>query len=157
MADLGFTGGSQMSSRLRELMQELGVGHTARVGFLEGSTCGKHNDASAPQIAFIQEFGAPAKGIPARPFFRDMIAVRSPQWGALLQAALKHRGFNSEEAMELTGMRISEQLQQSIEEFTEPGNAPSTIKQKGFDKPLEDSKNMKRAASFQVIPYGSGE
>jgi hypothetical protein len=59
-----------------------------------------------------------------------MIAKHSPHWGRLLQAALKHRDFNSAESMELVGQKISEQLQQSIEEFTEPGNADSTKKKK---------------------------
>ena len=153
----GFSGGEGMTSKLQEMMDKLGVHHTVRVGFLEGSNCGKNNDASAPQIANILEFGAPAAHIPARPFFRNMIDKTSPTWSRLLQAALKAQDNDSASAMEMVGLKLAEYLQQSMEEFDDPGNADSTVKKKGFDKPLEDSKNLKRAADFQVTDNGGAE
>ena len=145
-----FIGGGAMSSKLREMMEKLGIEATVRVGFLEGSTCGKDNDASAPNVAYINEFGAPEAHIPPRPFFRTAISINSARWGELLGASLKLVNYDSREAMGLVGMKISEQVQQSIEDFTDPANAESTIARKGFDDPLQDSKNMKRAVNFEV-------
>lgn len=159
-------GGAAMDAKLKELLEKAGVRHQVRVGFLEGSTCGKNNDASAPQIANILEFGAVARTtldsfkpgkehsslyhIPPRPFFRTMIARTSPTWSRLLQAALKNQDNDSASAMEMVGLKLSEWLQESIEEFDGAPNAPSTVAKKGFDKPLEESKNLKRAINFEV-------
>ena len=155
-----FKGGDNMKRVLDHMAQQLGSAKSVRVGFLEGSTCGENNDASAPEVAFYNEYGTVEHktksgftvygGIPARPFFRIMIQKNSPMWGKLVQAALRMSDYNTKAALSIVGMKMHEQLQQSIEEFTSPGNAPSTIAAKGFDKPLEDSKNMKRAVWFEV-------
>lgn len=137
-----------MNRILYGLAEHLGPGKKVRVGFLVGSTCGREHQASAPTVAFLLEFGT--KFMPARPFFRNMIARRSPKWGKLLAAALTHTKFNSEATLQLVGMKIAEQLQQSIEEFKEPDITQETKNRKGFDTPLQDSKNMKRAVDFEV-------
>lgn len=146
-----FSGGEKLAAFLDQLMKELTAGEpVVRVGFLEGSTCGKNNDASSPEIAFILEHGAPAANIPPRPFFRNMIERRRGTWGSTLKHFMKANDNNARKALMGTGLIIAEQLQLEITEFTDPGNAPSTIASKGFDKPLEDSKNMKRSVEAEV-------
>ena len=167
-----FSGGEKMQAKLQELLTALAPdkGCIVRVGFLTGSTCGKDNSAPAPEIAFFNEYGTigrqtlenyrpgenGSKGnhIPPRPFFRNMITKNSPRWGKLLEACLKHQNYSVQQALAEAGLKIHEQLQQSIEEFTDPKNADSTIKAKGFDAPLQDSKNMKRAVWFEVVDEG---
>jgi hypothetical protein len=165
-----FKGGEKLEAKLKELMHAVApeAGRAVRVGFLEGSTCGKNNSASAPEIAFFNEYGtigrqalesmkdgAKPNHIPPRPFFRTMISKNSPRWGKLLEACLKHQHYSVQLALAEAGLKMHEQLQQSIEEFTTPGNAPSTIAAKGFDAPLQDSKNMKRAIWFEVVEGGA--
>ena len=151
MTNIGFSGGLKMHAVLNHLSQALGDKEKlVRVGFLEGSTCGIDNDASAPEIAFILEVGAPSANIPPRPFFRTMIERRKMTWGKTLMAFLKKNNYDAHLALMGTGLIMGEQLQLQITETTTPPNAPSTIAGKGFDKPLEHSKNMKRAVSAEV-------
>ena len=93
--------------------------------------------------------------IPPRPFFRNMISKNSPNWGKLLAACLKHQDFSVQQALAEAGLKMHEQLQQSIEEFSDPANAPATIKAKGFNAPLQHSKNMKRAVWLEVTDGGA--
>jgi hypothetical protein len=86
-----------------------------------------------------------------------MITKHSPKWGELLVACLKHQDFSVQRALEEAGLKMHEQLQQSIEEanvWAEP-NSPDTIARKDFadptGPPLQDSKNMKRAVWFDVV------
>lgn len=145
-----FEGGLKMQAALNHMREELAKANLVRVGFLEGSNCGPDNDESAPTIAFILENGAPAVPIPPRPFFRNMITRRSKTWGKTLHQFLKKNKYNTHLALMGTGLIMGEQLQLEITEFTDPPNAPSTIKGKGFDKPLEWSKNMKRSIEAEV-------
>ena len=151
--EVNLSGGEEMTSYLKKLLEKVGgrEGLHVRVGLLEGSTCGHENDAPAPEVAFWNEFGThSAHPIPARPFMRATVSRYSSTWGKLVSAALKHTDFHGRSALEIVGMKVRGQIQQQIEETIDPPNAPSTVKAKGFNKPLEDSKNMKRAVNFQV-------
>ncbi|MEN6533958.1 MAG: hypothetical protein ABFD89_09875 [Bryobacteraceae bacterium] len=79
-----------------------------------------------------------------------MIETRRETWGNTLRQFLKANNYNSRKALLGTGMVMAEQLQLEMNQFTDPGNAPSTIANKGFDKPLEDSKNLKRSVAAEV-------
>jgi hypothetical protein len=120
----------------------------------------------AAQVAFWQEYGTTSgtvsfafeggenttemNHIPPRPFFRTMIDQQSGTWGKLMAAALKLNNLDSKKALALMGLKIGEQLQQSINTFSGVPLAQSTIDRKGFDKPLIDSHNMIRAVEFVV-------
>jgi hypothetical protein len=146
-----FSGGEKLKLFLEQLYKELTAGDpVVRVGFLEGSTCGRNNDASSPEVAFILEHGAPAANIPPRPFFKNMIERRKSTWGGTLRRFLKANNNNARKALLGTGLIMAEQLQLEITEFTDPANADSTAAAKGFNKPLEDSKNMKRSVAAEV-------
>ena len=152
-----FIGGEHLSAKLHDMMEKLKIEQTVRVGFLEGSTCGIHNDQSAPDIAFINEYGAPEAGIPPRPFFRTAVSTNSAQWGSKLGGALKLNDYDSEKAMSALGLLVGEQIQLSITQTTDPPNKDWIWKKggKGFDKPLEWSKNMKRSIAYELV--GTGE
>lgn len=146
----GFSGGIKFAAVMNHLRENIAKDKLVRVGFLEGATCGIDNDAPAPEIAYILENGAPAAGIPPRPFFRKMIIRNKNKWGKVLMAFLKKNQFDTHKALMGTGLVMGEQLQLEITLTTDPPNAPGTIEAKGFDKPLEHSKNMKRAVSYEV-------
>src|SRR5574340_1197523 len=149
--DMTMTGGEKMKSFLEKLLHDLTYRDTAvRVGFLENSTCGIKNDQPAPKIAFILEQGAPAAGIPPRPFFRNMITRYKMTWGGTLADFLKANHYDKHKALLGTGIIMAEQLQLEITETKEPRDKDWAIKAKGHTKPLEWSKNMKRAVAAEV-------
>lgn len=126
--------------------KKLSDGKTLRVGFLETE---KYPDGTpVAQVAFWNEYGTVKA--PPRPFFRQMIEAKSPKWGAALGKNLSATGYDTTKALSLVGTGIKDQLTQSIVGFQAPGNAVSTIAQKGFDKPLVDTGQMQRAPGFDI-------
>jgi len=116
------------------------------VGFLEGATYPDGTPVAA--VAYWDEFGASG---PPRPFFRNMIAQESPTWGPKLKGALQFTGNDGEKALRIVGDNIQGALIQSINDFTTPALAESTIKRKGFDKPLIDSAVMVNSTGVEVV------
>ena len=131
-------GGDKFAAVLREIADQLGDGGQLRVGFLEGA------------IAAIQDGGAPGRGIPPRPFFRNMIAAKSPEWPAAIGAELVANNYDVEKTLERSGHAISGQLRQSIVDTNSPALAPSTIARKGHSKPLVDSAHMLNSVDYEV-------
>lgn len=142
----GFKGGDKLEAVLRGTAQKLAAGKLLRVGFLETE---KYPDGTnVAQVAFWNEYGTVKS--PPRPFFRNMIADKSGKWGAALGANLAATGYDTTKALSLVGTGIKDQLTKSIVDFASPGNAPYTIAQKGFDKPLVDTGQMQRAPAFDI-------
>lgn len=140
-------GGTLLARRLGEIAQRVGD-VTLSVGFLEGSTY--PDGTSVPMVAATNEFGAPARGQPPRPFFRTMIADKSPAWGLAIADLLKETDYDAARTMERVGMGIKGQLQQSIRDLTTPPLKPSTVQRKGFDKPLVDTSVMINSVDYVV-------
>lgn len=88
--------------------------------------------------------------IPARPFFRNMIAAKSSGWGKSMAATMKKTDFDVNQTLGLTGELIRGQLQESIRDFTTPANARSTIAKKGFNHPLIDSGVMLNSVDWDL-------
>jgi hypothetical protein len=141
-------GGLALERRLGELAAKIGEGPTLSVGFLEGATY--PDGTSVAMVAAVNEFGAPANNQPPRPFFRTMIAEKSPTWGTSLAATLKATNYDPKAALGLMGEGIKGQLQQSILDLTSPPLSPKTIARKGFDKPLIDSSVMINSVNYVV-------
>jgi len=121
---------------------------TLRVGFLENA---KYPDGTpVAMIAAIQDYGAPNAGIPPRPFFRNMIAAKSPEWPAAIAQLLKDNNLDAVKALDQTGFAIEGQLRESIQQTNAPPLAPSTIARKGFDKPLIDTGHMYNSVDHEV-------
>jgi len=137
-----------IEAKIREIARKVGNGSVS-VGFLAGATYSDGIPVAA--VAFWNEFGHKgAAPSPPRPFFRTMIAKDSPQWpGDLGNALIASDGFGTK-ALSLMGEEIKDQLVQSINDFTTPGLAKSTIRRKGFKKPLIDTGHMLRSVDFRV-------
>lgn len=142
------SGGDKLAKRLAEITARLSNHGTLAVGFLEGATY--PNGTPVAMIAAIQDFGAPSRGIPPRPFFRNMIAKRSPGWPKALAAFLKANNYDTQRSLDQMGELIADQLQQSIHETNTPPLAPATIARKGFSKPLIHHADMLNAVDFEV-------
>lgn len=89
--------------------------------------------------------------VPPRPFFRTMIAEKSSGWGDSIAIALKDTEYDTKKTLDKVGEGIEGQLKQSIANFTSPANAPSTIREKGFNDPLVDKGDMLNATGHRVV------
>lgn len=140
-------------AKLAEIAKSMGGGQVS-VGFMEGATYPDGTPVAA--VAFWNEFGKPVHSgngdysqLP-RPFFRQMIAKESPGWGHKMAKLAKATDYNGPRVLALMGEDIAAALDQSITDFTSPPLAPSTVAAKGFEKPLIDTGDMKRAISYEV-------
>ncbi len=94
--------------------------------------------------------------VPARPYFRRMIASKSGEWGPQSGKYLVASQFDASKALALMGELIRGELQDSIRNLTDPKLAASTIKKKGFAKPLIDSGHMLNSADYEITESGDG-
>jgi len=141
-------GGEKIAPALAAIAKKFAVKGTLRVGFLEGSTY--PDGTSTPMVAAIQNFGAPSRGIPPRPFFSNMVAEKSPQWPEEIASILEANGGNGEIALGLMGEHIKGQLQSSIVDGQYAPLSPVTVERKGFDKPLIDTSHMLNSVGYEV-------
>ncbi len=142
------TGGDKLTARLAELAKSVTKSATLSVGFLEGATY--PDGTSVPLVAAVQEFGAPARNIPPRPFFRNMIAQKAESWPDAVAALLETNDYDATQTLMQTGEGIKGQLQQSIKDTNSPPLAPATIKKKGFSKPLIETATMINSIDYKV-------
>ena len=118
----------------KEIVRRLTIaaGKEVAVGWVEGKA-----NAETATIALINTFGAPRANIPAR----DTI---TPATDALAPDAAKAFGEDGAAALKgsagdtLSSLADTAEARhkQEIADFNDPGNAPSTIAQKGFNDPL---------------------
>ena len=141
-------GGTKLKAALRKIARKFGTKGVLRVGFLEGATY--PDGTSVPMVAAIQNFGAPSRGIPPRPFFSDMVADKSPGWPGALAEILKSNGGDGAAALQLMGEGIKGQLQASIVDGQYTPLSQVTIDRKGFDKPLIDTSHMLNSVGYEV-------
>jgi hypothetical protein len=143
------TGGDQWEKRLQEIAAALGNKSSVRVGFLENATY--PDGTPVALVALIQDSGAPNAGIPPRPFFRNMIASKSPEWPQAIFDLLKSTNYDTQQTLMLVGDAIKGQLQQSIRDTNAPPLKPATIKRKGFEKPLIEHYIMINSVDYEVV------
>lgn len=136
------TGGNKLGSILAGISAKLETAKEVEVGFLPGATYPDGTLVAA--IAAIQEFGAPRKGIPPRPYFRSMIAAKSPEWPDAIRGVLKANDYDAHKTLDIVGDQIAGQLKQSIEELFDPPLSPVTLMLRG----------MRTQAKFKGMRFG---
>jgi hypothetical protein len=160
---------------LERIGKKLGSKITLRVGFLEGATYptgpshatrlayserrkagkrgaiqGQRGGQPVAMVAAVNNYGAPSRGIPPRPFFSNMVKEKSPAWPRAIALNLKATQFDAEATMRRMGEAIQGQLKQSIRDFNSVPLSPKTIARKGFDKQLIDSSHMWNSVDFEL-------
>jgi hypothetical protein len=119
------SGGSKLQQHLDELAKKVAKAAELKVGFLEGATY--PDGTPVATVAAIQNFGAPAMGIPPRPFFTDMIRRYRGTWGPLLGALLKKADYDATVALERLGSVMAGELRQQIVQTVAPPLSPVTV------------------------------
>jgi hypothetical protein len=142
------SGGTKLEAALRQIADKVTRPATLRVGFLEGATY--PDGTSVALVAAVNEFGAPSRGQPPRPFFRNMIKSKAPEWPSAIAGLLKGNGYDAEAALDVAGAAIAGQLRQSIQALTSPPLKPATVARKGFSKPLVDTGHMLQSVDHEV-------
>lgn len=125
MVSVTLSGGDKLEKALADIASKIAKGGTLRVGFLEDA---KYPDGTpVAMVAAIQNFGAPAKGIPPRPFFNKFITDNSDKWGDALGRLLALHDFDVEKALNLMGMGMVGQLQTAIRDTNAPPLSKVTL------------------------------
>jgi hypothetical protein len=116
-------------------------------------------------IAAIQNWGAPAVGIPPRPFFSNAIRAKKGEWPTAIRNLLKDNNYDALRTLQQTGEVIAGQIRQSIIETNDPPLKASTLRARGvapgmkYDpekpatfgaKPLIDTGVLLNSVSYQV-------
>lgn len=118
---------------------------TLRVGVLENATY--PDGTPVAMVAFWNEYGT--RTIPVRAFFRTTISENKKNWVLSVQNLAKQHS-DGKKILGLMGEHIKGQIVNSINTWSDPPNAPYTVKQKGFDKPLVWTGQMMRSISWEV-------
>ena len=135
------TGGDKLAGALAKIGAKMGNATYVKVGFLEGST--EANGVSIPLIAAVQEFGAPKKGIPPRPYFRTMIGQKSGEWPSKLMALMQANKYDADKSLDQLGFEVASDLQQSIIDMNDPPLSPVTVMLRG----------MRGKKQFRDLPF----
>ncbi len=143
-------GGDRLELALARIAKSVSKPATLKVGFLEGATA--PDGQSIPLRAALNEYGHEHNGVvtPSRPFFRNMVSEKSPEWPKAVGDLLTANDYDAVKTLRLTGEAIKGQLQQSIVDLTSPPLAESTIEKKDFDKPLIEHGDLLNAADYEV-------
>lgn len=124
-------GGSAFAAKVRDLAKKVGKSRTLRMGFLEGAT---HPGGGLPvaAIAAIQNYGAPKRKIPPRPFFSNMVKDGKANWPKLVATNFKATGGDVVRTLELVGEELEGELRQAIQQMNAPALSPVTVMLRGM-------------------------
>lgn len=112
--------------------------------------------------AYLMTHGSPAMGIPPRPFLEPAIQKHRDELGALLKQAAGAACEGNRAGVDI-GLRKAGMLGQNVvrryfvEDNGWPPNAPSTIAQKGSDRPLIDTGELRKSVAYVVVADGRRE
>lgn len=89
---------------------------------------------------------------PPRPYMDEtMVRIENELHRRNSQAILLiQSGMPVRQALNRVGIWVQGEMQQTIADFSDPPNAQSTIKKKGFDNPLIESGGLRQAIAFTV-------
>lgn len=120
-----WSGGEALDAALKALAKKLSTAREVSVGFPEGS---RYPDGtSMALVAASQNYGAPAKGIPPRPFFSNAITAHRKDWGKVLSLQIRAQGLDAAKALEATGIHMAGDIAASLVATNGPALSPVTL------------------------------
>ena len=151
---VALSGGDKLEKRLREIAKKAGQAGVLRVGFLEKATY--PDGTKVAQVAAWNQFGHIVKSKDGdyfqmpRPFFTDFIQKYRITWPGALGKIAVTTDYDLGKTLSLMGEGMRKQLQNTIQTYSGPPLAPSTIERKGFDKQLVDTAHMVNSVDYEV-------
>lgn len=145
-------GGDKLEAILAKMAKNATSAQVVRVGFLSDATY--PDGTPVAMIAAIQDGGAPSRGIPPRPFFRNMIAAKSPEWPAAIGEMLKANDYDAYVTLQKVGEAVAGQLRQSIVDTNSPPLAESTLRKRGVAGMVYDPKNKATFGAKPLVATG---
>lgn len=142
-------GGDRVAAYLDRIGRSITGEPHVKVGFLSGATY--PDGTSVALVAAVNEFGAPSRGQPPRPFFRIMLAEKRATWPDAIANLMRANNNDVPKVLDLAGQAIAGQLRASIVAFDSPALAASTIARKGSAKPLVDTGHMLNSIDHEVV------
>lgn len=128
MAD--FHGGEKLATRLKEIAEKLSQPKKVRIGFLENASY--PDGTPVAMVAALQDGGAPKRGIPPRPFFRNMVKDESPSWPGKISRGIKANDYDVEKTLGQLGEDVKGALRESIIKINDPPLSPVTVMLRGM-------------------------
>ena len=119
-----------------------------RVGFFPQSRY--DGGKSVAEVARYNEYGL---GVPARPFMRPAVFEHKTDLTNLLHRQYRQALRDNQDTMktlESFGDYVSGLIREQIANTYEPPNAPSTIKRKGANTPLRDTRLMLNSVRYEA-------
>lgn len=120
----GLTGGDKLQAKLREIAKRIEGKHELRVGFLEGAP---YPNAGPPVAMAAWWLNYGTKTAPPRPFFTNMVKVKSDKWGDALAHILAGNDYDADDALMQMGELISSQLRNALIDLDAPALSPITL------------------------------
>ena len=135
-----------------------------KIGVQQGETRKDEEGETSSMVvvAAVNEFGAPSRNIPERPFMRTTFDTKKEQLATMQRALLSKLVTGEmyiEQALGLLGLEYTRQVQNTIDKWTTPPNAPSTQKAKGakvgpgvmVNNPLVDTSQLIQSIRHVVV------
>ena len=127
-------GGNKFKKVLNTIVAKVGTGKSLQVGYFPSAEY--PNGTKVALVAAVQNFGAPSRGIPPRPFFTNFVKDGEKEWPKVVSASLKAHNYDTAAALAYVGEELEGELRQSIQNTNSPPLKDATIKRKGHSKPL---------------------
>lgn len=104
------------------------------------------------ELMFIHTKGSPSRNIPARPTLEPAVEENAERIGQMYREAIKValQGGNPSHILEKIGLYASNKAKAKFGSDDLVPNAPSTIKQKGSDRPLIDTGQLRNSVTYVV-------
>lgn len=126
-----------------------------RLGVKDGAT--RSDGVSMGDILFWNHYGT--ETIPPRPVLRNAAEKMIQHFGKRIDTFLYNLVKNPRDAERLELVLLQDLGRQCVKEARDEidnseglqHNAPSTVAQKGFDKPLEETGEFKKALAYEVV------
>jgi hypothetical protein len=125
------------------------------VGIPDDSPERHDGEISNAQLAYVQNYGSPAAGIPARPFMEPGIEDAKERISAQLKkgsrALMDGDLHTANQAMNAAGLIAVNSIKNKITDGDFEPLKPATVKRKGSDKPLVDTGSMRNAITYLIV------
>lgn len=119
-----------LESRLKEIADRLADfdGLEAKIGWFPSASY--EDGTPVAQVALTNEYGAPAAGIPARPFFRPTIDEKRAEWSQSVAKGAKAvvaGRMSATQVLDAVGQKAAGDVRLAISQVRSPALSPVTL------------------------------